>query len=125
MNENKGESFAFSYSAGQQEEIKRIRSRYVPKEEDKMETLRRLDASVTRKGTVASMVLGIISALVMGVGMCCCMVWGSAWFIPGIVIGVVGIAGVAAAYPVYKRITEKERRRIAPVIIRLTDELMK
>ena len=85
----------------------------------------RLDASVTQKGTTASLVLGVISALVLGVGMCCCMVWGDKLFIPGIIVGLVGIVGIALAYPVYKRITEKERERIAPEIIRLTDELMK
>jgi len=67
----------------------------------------------------------VLSALVLGIGMCCCMVWGGALFIPGIIIGIVGIAGVAAAYPLYERITKKERERIAPEILRLTDELMK
>lgn len=124
-NDNKDMSFAFSYSAAQQDEVQRIRSRYMPREEDKMETLRRLDASVAKKGTAISLVIGVVSALVLGLGMCCCMVWGGVWFIPGIVIGIVGIAGVAVAYPAYKRITEKERERIAPEIIRLTDELMK
>lgn len=123
--ENKNEVFAFTYSAAQQEEVQRIRRRYVPHEEDKMETLRRLDASVTRKGTMASLVIGILSALVLGVGMCCCMVWGGVWFVPGIIIGIAGIAGVAVAYPVYNRITAREREKIAPEIIRLTDELMK
>lgn len=123
--DNKSEIFAFTYSAAQQEEVQRIRSRYVPREEDKMEILRRLDASVTKKGTVAALIIGIVSALVMGVGMCCCMVWGGAWFLPGIIIGIVGIAGVALAYPVYNHITTSEREKIAPEIIRLTDELMK
>lgn len=127
MNEDniKKESFVYSYSAAQQEEVQRIRSRYMPAEEDKMETLRRLDASVTQKGTAVSLVLGVVSALVLGIGMCCCMVWGGALFAVGIIVGLVGIVGIALAYPVYKRITEKERERIAPEIIRLTDELMK
>ena len=127
MNEDniKKESFVYSYSAARQEEVQRIRSRYMPAEEDKMETLRRLDASVTKKGTAVSLVLGLVSALVLGSGMSCCMVWGGELFVVGIVFGLVGIVGIALAYPVYKRITEKERERIAPEIIRLTDELMK
>ncbi len=127
MNEDniKKESFVYSYSAARQEEVQRIRSRYMPAEEDKMETLRRLDASVTKKGTAVSLVLGLVSALVLGSGMSCCMVWGGALFAVGIIVGLVGIVGIALAYPVYKRITEKERERIAPEIIRLTDELMK
>lgn len=124
MNDNKS-SFCYTYSAKQQEEIQRIREKYVPKEADKMEQLRRLDASVTQKGCTVSLIVGIVSALILGIGMCCCIVWGGALIIPGVIIGVVGIAGVALAYPIYNRITKKERERIAPEILRLTDELMK
>ena len=90
-----------------------------------MEQLRRLDASVAQKATLTSLVVGIISALIMGIGMCCCMVWGGTLFVPGIFIGIIGIAGVSSAYSIYNRILKKEREKIAPEIIRLTDELMK
>lgn len=123
--ENHNEVFEFTYSASQQEEVQKIRQKYAPREENKMEQLRRLDAGVTKKGTVASVIVGVVSALILGVGMCCCIVWGGRWFVPGIFIGVVGIAGVALAYPLYDCITKKERAKIAPEIIRLTDELMK
>ncbi|MBQ9134592.1 MAG: hypothetical protein IJX66_00700 [Lachnospiraceae bacterium] len=122
-NETNNNSFSYTYSAKQQEEIKNIRDKYVPREESKMEQLRRLDAGVTQKGTLFSLIIGILSALIFGVGMCCCLVWDL--FIPGTIIGIIGIAGIAAAYPVYMRITEKEREKIAPEIIRLTDELLK
>lgn len=122
---NKTNGFTYTYSAKQQAEVKAIRQKYLPREEDKMAQLRRLDASATRKGSVAALALGVISSLVMGIGMCCCMVWADKWFAPGILIGLVGIIGVAAAYPLYSRITKKQRERIAPEIIRLTDELMK
>lgn len=90
-----------------------------------MEQLRRLDRSVTQKGVIVSLVAGIIGALILGVGMCCTMVWSENWFIPGIVIGLVGIVAVSLAYPLYTHITKKEREKIAPEIMRLTDELMK
>lgn len=122
--ENK-ESFSYTYSAKEQEEIKKIREKYVPKEADKMERLRRLDAGVTKKGTTVSLIVGIIGALLLGVGMCCCLVWAESFFILGIIVGVLGIAVVCAAYPLYNHITKKEREKIAPEIIRLTDELMK
>ena len=122
--ENK-ETFSYTYSAKQQEEIKKIREKYLSKEADKMEQLRRLDESVTRKGTGVSLIVGTIGALVMGFGMSCCMVWSDKLFVLGIVIGVVGIALICAAYPVYSYVMKKERAKIAPEIIRLTDELMK
>ncbi len=121
--ENK-ETFSYTYSAKEQEEIKKIREKYVPKEADKMEQLRRLDESVTQKGTVISLVVGIIGALILGTGMSMCMVW-TELFVLGIIVGIVGIVMVSVAYPLYSYVTKKEREKIAPEIIRLTDELMK
>ncbi len=124
-NKENGSTFNYTYSAKEQEELKRIRQKYAPPEEDKMEMLRRLDRSVTEKGTVISILLGVMGTLIMGLGMSLAMVWQGVWFIPGILIGLAGIGILAAAYPVYNRVTRKERERIAPEILRLTDELMK
>ena len=118
------DSFNYTYSAKQQEEIKKIREKYLPREADKMEELRRLDKSVTRKGTTVSIITGVIGALILGIGMSCCLVW-TKLFIPGIIIGIIGIAAVSLAYPLYNLVTKKERERIAPAIIKLSDELMK
>ena len=125
--EEKRETFTYTYSAAQQEEIKRIREKYAPptREEDKMERLRKLDRDVTKPGLIAALAVGIVSTLVMGFGMCCTMVWGERLFIPGIVIGVIGIAGICAAYPLYIRVTKRQQDKLAPEIMRLTDELIK
>lgn len=123
--EDKNETFTYTYSSSRQAEVKRIREKYLPKEEDKMERLRRLDESATRPGRIAALTVGIAGTLVMGLGMCCTMVWAGQWFIPGILIGVAGILGVMSAYPLYSRVTKKRREKIAPEILRLTDELMK
>lgn len=122
--ENK-DSFEYTYSAPEQEEIRAIREKYQPRpvRETKMDQLRRLDAGVAQKGALASITLGVISVLVMGTGMSMCLVF-TDYFIPGVVVGVLGLAGVCMAYPVYTRVTRKERERIAPEILRLTDELM-
>ncbi len=126
--EEKNETFTYTYSAKEQEEIKKIRDKYIPptKEETSMEQLRRLDKSATKGATVVSLIIGILSALVMGVGMCCTMLPGwKQYFIPGIVIGVVGIIGVIAAYPVYNHIVRRKREKLAPEIMRLSEELLK
>ena len=124
-NQKKDQPFHYTYSAKQQEELKRIRSKYLPKEEDKMAQLRRLDASATNKATTVSLVVGIIGTLILGLGMSCCLVWASRWFIPGILLGLVGFAVLGAAYPLYNRTLSKEREKIAPEVLRLTEELMK
>lgn len=125
MTRSENESFSYSYSAKEQEEIKAIRAKYIPKEENKLERLRRLDAGATRKGSIAALTLGILSALLLGLGMSCTLVWAGRWFIPGIVIGVVGIAGIVSAYPLYKYLVRKERARLTQEILQLTDELLR
>ena len=130
--ENK-ESFNYTYSAKEQEEIKRIRKKYTAPatEEDKMAQLRRLDASVYSKATTVALVVGIIGALIMGFGMSLVMTdIGAALgtflaMVIGIGAGVIGIILVCLAYPLYNRTLKKEREKIAPEILRLTDELMK
>ncbi|MBR2312057.1 MAG: hypothetical protein IKA46_02045 [Clostridia bacterium] len=121
------ERFSYTYSAADQEELRRIRKKYAPEEEDKWERLRALDASVTETAQLISLIIGILSALVLGVGLCCVLVWGSSagMIVLGVLVGIVGLAGVAAAYPVYARISKRQRDRVAPEILRLTEELMK
>lgn len=129
MQEN-NKTFHYTYSAEQQEEIRRIRQKYTAPEEDKMEELRRLDRGAAQKAQACSIALGVLGALIMGTGMSIAMtdltgfLGGTAMFI-GIPVGVVGMVLAALAYPVYQHILKKERQRIAPAILRLTEELMK
>ena len=121
--EQNNETFSYTYSANKQEDIKDILKKYMPAEEDKATQIRRLDKGVTSKATTISLVVGILSSLVLGVGMCCCMVW-SNLFVLGIFVGIIGIAGMVAAYPLYRRVLIKEREKIAPQIIELSKELV-
>ena len=118
-------SFEYTYSAQRQQEVEEIRKKYLPKEEDKLEKLHKLHSIPTKKAQSVALAVGIIGALILGTGMSCCMVWADKLFIPGIVIGVIGLVVVGVAYPLYNRVLKKERERIAPEILRLTDELMK
>ena len=124
------DSFKMTYSARQQEEIQSIRQKYVPKEESKMDRLRALDARVTQKATMVSILAGVIGAMILGCGMSLIMsdfgaALGTAALPAGIVLGVIGLVLAALAYPLYNRTLKKEREKIAPQIIQLTDELMK
>lgn len=133
---NNTEGFHYTYSAKEQAELKKIREKYSPKEpssEDKMERLRRLDNGVTQKAQMVSLILGVIGTLALGVGMSLTMsdfrhIFGvreEVSMIIGIITGILGIALVCLAYPTYNFVLKRERRKIAPEIIRLTDELMK
>ncbi len=119
MNE-KG-TFSYTYSAGQEAELTEIQNKYKPREESKMEKLRRLDRSAHKVGAVVSLTIGIFSTLLMGVGMCCCLEWSA--FVPGIILGVIGIGGIISAYPLYMLITGKHKEKIAPEVLRLIEEI--
>lgn len=126
MSVNKSNAtFQYTYSAKEQEEVKRIRSKYVPREESKLERLRRMDAQVTQKAAVRSISVGVIGTLIFGGGMSCCMAGSGDMFLWGILLGVIGMAAAGAAYPVYTGTLKKERDKAAPEILRLTEELMK
>ncbi len=120
------DGFSYKYSAHEQEEIRRIREKYTEKEKSlsKLDIIKKLDKSVTDAATVASLVVGIIGILVMGTGMSLVMVWGGDYMLAGIIIGLIGIALVAAAYPIYNSVIRAKRKKIAPEILRLTDELI-
>lgn len=124
------ESFKMTYCAQQQQEIRDIRSKYLPQEPDKMEYLRFLDTSVTRRATALGLTVGIGGTLVMGLGMSLTLsdlgrALGDLSMVLGILLGLVGMAIMALAYPLYRRKLKKERARIAPEILRLTEELMR
>lgn len=135
MENKNNESFNYTYSAKEQSEIQAIRKKYsVPDEkEDKLSQLRRLDAGVTKKASTISLVFGVIGALILGFGMSLAMsdlaeilgAYRDIAMLIGTAVGVIGIVLVSLAYPLYNRIVKKERERIAPEILRLTDELMK
>ena len=123
MSSENQDTFVYNYSAKQQEEIRKIREKYIPKEENRLDRLRRLDASTTKPGTIAAVTLGVVSILILGLGMCCTILWADRFFLPGVVVGMVGLAGLFLPYPLYRHMTKKRREKLAPEILRLTEEL--
>ena len=124
------QSFEYTYSAEQQKEVEAIRKKYLTREEDKMEQLRKLHAIPTQKAQAASLAVGIVGALIMGTGMSLAMTdigaaLGSLAMVLGIFAGVAGMVLAALAYPAYNRVLKKQREKIAPEILRLSDELLK
>ena len=117
------ENFNYSYSAERQAEVEAIRKKYLPPEEqeDKMAQLRKLDASVSTPAMAASLALGIVSALIFGVGMCCFLVW-SRWVL-GAIACLAGVVGMLFAPRLYAQMVKQRREKLAPVILRLTEEL--
>ena len=131
--ENRDSAFRYTYSAAEQAEVENIRKKYLPREENKMEQLRRLHNSATQKAQAWAIGLGTIGALLLGAGMSLFMseLGALLGLDPhlamglGVAVGVIGLVLVALAYPAFNRILKKEREKIAPQILRLTEELMK
>lgn len=121
------DNFNYTYSAPEQEEIKNIRDKYVPKSEtaSKLERLRYLDKSVSNQATIAALTIGIVGTLIMGLGMSLTMVWTSTLFVPGILIGLMGIAILVMAYPVYRKTYQRRRDQVTPEILKLAADLEK
>ena len=134
-NQNNPNGFSYTYSAKEQAELKKLREKYTPptQEEDKLTRLRRLDAGVTSSAQAVALVFGVLGTLILGFGMSLCMTELSAILgahedlamTVGIIIGLIGGVIAALAYPIYNAIIKAKRRKIAPEIIRLTDELLK
>ena len=89
--------------------------------------LKKLDAKAKMPANVFSYTFGIIMSLVLGVGMCLTLkVIGDGsqlWFILGIVIGVIGIAGVSINYPIYKKLIQIGKNKYGNDIIELAKQI--
>ena len=118
-------SFNYTYSAARNKEVENIRKKYIPSEENKLTKLRKLDFYVQRAGVLESLFIGIVGALVFGVGMCFFLdvFEGELWITALLMI--LGTALMLPAYPIYKRISNKTRKKLAPEILRLSEEIIK
>lgn len=104
-----------------------IASEYAPKNTSKVVALKKLDRKAKRKANVFTYTFGVIAALVLGTGMCLSMgVIGdgsSAVTVIGIIVGILGIAGVSANYPIYKKLLENGKKQYAFEIMQLAKEI--
>ena len=106
------------YSAEEQKEIDSIRAKYQPgekKQPTNLDKLKKLDARVESKAMVSALSEGIISTLVLGVG----LVWNQP--VIGVIVGIIGLAGAFFAWPLYQKVLAKEREKAAPEILRLSE----
>ena len=103
-----------------------IANEYSQKETTKVKQLKKLDAKAKMPATIFAYTFGIISALILGVGMCLTMevlASGIGAFIAGIVVGIVGLIGCGVNYPIYKKLLEKGKNKYGSDILRLAKEI--
>lgn len=100
-----------------------LANEYAPKDTSKVVALRKLDAKAKLPAEIFAYSFGILASLILEFGMCLSMKvigGGSAGMVAfGIVLGVIGIAGVSVNYPAYKRILASGKRKYAFEIMEL------
>lgn len=119
-------TFNYTYSAKENTEVLEIRKKYLPREESRFEELKRLDNAVQISGIAESLCAGIGGALIFGLGLCFAMQVigeGLVMIILGVLLGMIGIIGMLAAYPVYRKVFNKTKEKYTPRILELTSEL--
>ena len=118
-------TFSYNYSATRNKEVESIKKKYLPHEESKLETLKRLDYRVQMAGTIESLCIGIVGALIFGIGMCFGLdvFAGADWL--AVLFCVFGSIIMIPAYPIYKTIANKTRTKLSPEILRLSEEIIK
>ena len=120
MKEN---TFSYTYSATCNQEVLNIRKKYLPKEESKLEELKRLDHLVQNAGVMEALIVGVVGCLIFGVGMCFGLgVFGAVTW-PAVIFGLIGAIGMIFTYPVNRKCYNKMKDQHLPRILELTAEL--
>lgn len=121
---NNENMFSYTYSARENQEVLNIRKKYLPRQESKLEELKRLDHLVENAGVAEGLCAGIGGALIFGLGMCLVMevIGEMVWL--GVILGLVGVAGMLAAFPVYRKFFEKAKAQYTPRILQLSENII-
>ena len=113
---------SITYSAEEQKEMASIRAKYQPgvkKQPSNPDRIRKLNARVENAALVSALSEGIVSTLILGLGMTCVLVWNRP--VIGVISGIIGLAGALCAWPLYQKVLAKQREKAAPEILRLSE----
>lgn len=104
-----------------------IANEYAPKDTSKVVALRKLDRKAKGPANIFAYSFGVLMTLVLGVGMCLSMqVIGSGGTLltgVGVLLGILGIAGVCLNYPIYKKLLRSGKEKYAFEIMQLAREI--
>lgn len=110
--------------------VQRIRSQYIENAHTELDALKALDAKVKRPANIFGYVYGTLGALTMGAGMSLVMtdigaiIGLAAPIVPGIAVGIAGMCMALTTYPIYKKILSGRKKKFAPEILKLSENLM-
>ena len=110
--------------------VQKIRTQYTEKEHTRLDELKALDRKVRRPANLFAYGFGAVSAIIMGCGMSLVMTDIGASvgiadpMVPGIAVGVAGLALSILNYPIYKSILNARRKKYAGRIMELSDRIL-
>ena len=117
-------TFNYNYSSSRNKEVESIRRKYMPREQSKLDILKKLDFEVQTAGIVEAITLGTVGALIFGIGMCFFLrVFTGAWWVAATLM-MLGAVLMIPAYPMHKGIARKKREELAPEILRISEEII-
>lgn len=111
--------------------VEKIRSQYTEQENNDLDALKALDAKVKKPANVFGYTYGSIGTIAMGAGMSLVMtdigslLGMTETLIPGIALGIAGLAMALTTYPIYKKILNSRKKKYAHQIIELSDRITK
>ncbi|MBR0407542.1 MAG: dihydropteridine reductase [Clostridia bacterium] len=104
-----------------------IAKEYAPKDTSKLVALKKLDKKAKGPANIFAYCFGVGMTLVLGVGMC--LVMGTlgngamAAKVFGIILGIIGIAGVSINYPIYNKLLASGKKKYGFEIMTLAKEI--
>ncbi len=107
--------------------VRSIRESYEEKSKSKYDELVKLNNKVSLPAYIFAYIFGVVSSLILGLGMCLAMQvigTGTLMMALGIVIGCIGILLVSVNYPIFRKILANRKKKYAPQIIAISDELL-
>ncbi|MBE5964689.1 MAG: hypothetical protein E7252_07100 [Lachnospira sp.] len=110
--------------------VQKIRTQYTEKEYTELDELKELDKRVKRPANVFAYIFGSLGSIIMGSGMSLVMtdigtsIGIENAMVPGIIIGVLGIAMAIVNYPIYKNILDSRKKKYAEQILKLSEKLI-
>lgn len=127
MQDKEPNKFTFNYSAptdGERRIIEDIRRQYCRGNggEDAFTELMRLHALVRKPPMALAVCMCVFGVLVFGLGLTMCLEWSI--YVWGAAVAAVGCIPAAFAYPAYRRLLNRNKRKYGARIIKLTDGLL-
>ena len=111
--------------------VEKIRSQYTEQKHTELDALKALDAKVKKPVNVFGYTYGSIGAIIMGAGMSLVMTDIGAMLgmtqtmVPGIVVGILGLAMVLTTYPIHKKMLTSRKKKYAGKILELSERVVK